>query len=228
MRFAIFIYPGTEPIDLATFGVLSMARRVAPEIEVTTVAPRAGIVELASGLQVVSRYGLDDFPGADVLIVTGGPGWEAAAKDPAVQDFLRRRADQMVMVSVCTGALILAAAGILDGRTATTKHEVVAGEASPADLLASRPTVEVARAKLVDEGAVITGGGVTLCIDTTLHLLKRYFGEATAQDVARILEYARAWKANDDALPTIGPATAAGARLQRTEPSAAASAARSY
>ncbi|MGH7248375.1 MAG: DJ-1/PfpI family protein, partial [Pseudomonadota bacterium] len=76
MRFAIFVYEGTEPIDLATFGVLSMARRVEPKIEITTVAPKAGLVDLASGLQIVSRYGIDDFPGADVLIVTGGPGWE--------------------------------------------------------------------------------------------------------------------------------------------------------
>lgn len=205
MRFAIFIYRGAEPIDLATFGVLSMARRVEPDIEITTVAPQAGIVELASGLQVVSRYGINDFPGADVLIVTGGAGWEAAAKDPAIQDFLRRRADEMVMTSVCTGALILAAAGILDGRTATTKYEVVEDETPPAELLARLPKVEVAKAKLVDEGTVITGGGVTLCIDTTLHLLKRYFGDATARDVARILEYSRAWKANDEALPTIEP-----------------------
>src|SRR5512146_1153021 len=105
MRFAVFIYPGTEPIDLATFGVLSMARRVVPDIEITTVAPAAGIVELASGLQVASRYGIDDFPGADVLIVTGGPGWEAAAGDAAVQAFMRRMAKQAVMVSVCTGAM---------------------------------------------------------------------------------------------------------------------------
>lgn len=205
MRFAVFFYEGTEPIDLATIGVLSMARRVEPKIEIVTVAPIAGIVELANGLQVVSRYGIDDFPGADVLIVTGGPGAEAVAVNPAVQRFLRAQAVHTVIASVCTGALILAAAGLLNGRTATTKREIVAGETSPAELLARHPKIDVIDASVVDQGAVITGGGVTLCIDTTLYLLKRYFGEVTVRDVARILEYARAWHANGEALPTIAP-----------------------
>jgi transcriptional regulator GlxA family with amidase domain len=203
MRFAVFVYEGTEPIDLATFGVLSMARRVAPDIEITTVAPKAGTVELASGLEIVSRYGIDDFPGADVLIVTGGPGWEAAARNAAIQNFLRRQAANTVMVSVCTGALVLAAAGLLDGRTATTKTQIVDGETSPAELLARIPGVEIVEASVVDHGSVVSGGGVTLCIDTTLHLLKRFYGEAAARDVARILEYSRAWKANGEALPAI-------------------------
>lgn len=209
MRFAIFVYEGTEPIDLATFGVLSMARCVEPKIEITTVAPKAGLIDLTSGLQIVSRYGIDDFPGADVLIVTGGPGWEVAARNPAVQGFLRRQAAKTVVVSVCTGALILAAAGILDGRTATTKREILKGETSPAELLAKISGVDVVNASVVDQGTVVTGGGVTLCIDTTLHLLQRYFGETTARDVARILEYARAWKANGEALPAIVPRASA-------------------
>ncbi|MEO8187272.1 MAG: DJ-1/PfpI family protein, partial [Burkholderiaceae bacterium] len=71
MRFAIFIYEGVEPVDLATFGVLSMARRVAPEIEIFTVAPAAGPVTLANGLVVIADHGIDDCPSADVIIVTG-------------------------------------------------------------------------------------------------------------------------------------------------------------
>ena len=74
MRFGIFIYDGVEPIDLATFGVLSMARRIAPEISICTIAPRAGSVALANGLNVAADYGVDDAPACDVVIVTGGPG----------------------------------------------------------------------------------------------------------------------------------------------------------
>jgi transcriptional regulator GlxA family with amidase domain len=74
MRFGIFIYDGVEPIDLATFGVLSMARRVAPEIEICTIAPRAGPVALANGLNVSADFGIDDAPPCDLVIVTGGPG----------------------------------------------------------------------------------------------------------------------------------------------------------
>ena len=62
MQFGIFIYDGVEPIDLATFGVLSMARRIAPEIAICTIAPRAGPVALANGLKVTADFGIDDAP----------------------------------------------------------------------------------------------------------------------------------------------------------------------
>jgi len=74
MLFGIFIYDGVEPIDLATFGVLSMARRIAPHIRICTIAPKAGIVRLANGLDVVAQFGTEDAPACDIVIVTGGPG----------------------------------------------------------------------------------------------------------------------------------------------------------
>ena len=75
MRFGIFIYPGVEPIDLATFGVLSMARRIAPQIEIVTIAPAAGQILLSNGLKVIADHGVADAPECDWVIVTGGPGW---------------------------------------------------------------------------------------------------------------------------------------------------------
>ena len=68
MRFGILIYDGVEPVDLATFGVLSMARRVAPEISIFTVAPERGPVEFANGLTVVADHGYDNCPASDALI----------------------------------------------------------------------------------------------------------------------------------------------------------------
>src|SRR5579871_4060926 len=80
MRFGIFIYDGVEPIDLATFGVLSMARRIAPQISICTIAPRAGTVALANGLKVEADFGIADAPPCDLLIVTGGATWPAQAE----------------------------------------------------------------------------------------------------------------------------------------------------
>src|SRR6185436_12494795 len=77
MLFGIFIYDGVEPIDLATFGVLSMARRIAPEISICTIAPRAGTVELANGLKVSADFGIADAPAYDIVVVTRDPGWTA-------------------------------------------------------------------------------------------------------------------------------------------------------
>ncbi|HXZ01508.1 MAG TPA: DJ-1/PfpI family protein [Stellaceae bacterium] len=196
MLFGIFIYDGVEPIDLAALGVLSMARRLRPDIAICTIAPQGGIVALAGGLRVVADYAIAAAPDLDVLIVTGGPGWTAQAQAPETLAFLRRRAAAIPVVSVCTGGMILAASGILDGRPATTKRAVVAPESPPLELLRAHPGIEAQEASLVDSGSVITGGGVSLCIDTMLHLLKRLYGPEMAAETARILEYQRAWAAN--------------------------------
>jgi transcriptional regulator GlxA family with amidase domain len=198
VRFGVFVYEGVEPIDLATFGVLSMARRVAPQIEIVTVAPQAGVVRLSNGLEVIAQHSVGDAPGLDVLIVTGGPGWPDQTRHEPTLAYLRRCAAQHVVASVCTGGMILAAAGVLDGHRATTKQAVIAGqETPPLQLMAERhPAVQAVSARLIDDGAVITGGGVSLCIDLTLHLLQRLLGDWVASETARILEYGAAWSAN--------------------------------
>ena len=205
MRFGVFIYDGVEPIDLAAFGVLSMARRVAPEIEPVAIAPRAGRVALANGLEAVARYGVDDAPPLEVLIVTGGPGWKAQCANPDTLAFVRDRARDTLVASVCTGGMILAASGILDGLKATTKKEVIAGQEVPPLELMQRdyPQIDALPARLVDCGRVVTGGGVTLCIDVVLHLLERLFDARVAAETARILEYTTAWHANRQAFRAV-------------------------
>jgi len=206
MRFGVCIYDGVEPIDLATFGVLSMARRIRPDIDICTIAPRAGVVLLSNGLRVMADYGLASAPPLDVVIVTGGPGWAAQSQAPDMLDFLRRRAADTLLVSVCTGGMILAAAGMLDGRMATTKREVVPPEQSPVQRMREQwPAIDVREASLVDTGPIVTGGGVSLCIDTILHVLARLLGEDVARETARILEYQRAWAANRAQFPPLVP-----------------------
>jgi transcriptional regulator GlxA family with amidase domain len=204
MLFGVLIYEGTEAIDLATFGVLSMARRIRPEIELCTIAPRGGVTMLANGLRVIPDYDLQTAPQLDVLIVTGGPGWTAQARSPEMLEFLRRCAGKIPVVSVCTGGMILAASGLLDHKAATTKRAVVAPELSPLqELRDQHPNVTVHEASLVDEGDIVTGGGVSLCIDTMLHLLKKSFGAEVAAETARIIEYQRAWAANLEQFPPV-------------------------
>jgi len=197
VRFAQFIYDGVEPVEMAIYGVLSMARRIAPQIEMFTVAPRAGVVELANGLRVIADHAMAGCPGADVLIVCGGPGWAREAANPATLEFLRTYRPRRALASVCTGGMILAATGLLDGRHATTKRDGFEGESSPLALMREQhPAIRVVEARVVDEGALITGGGVTLCIDSTLHLLRRFVGEDVATRTARAMAYSAAWEAN--------------------------------
>jgi transcriptional regulator GlxA family with amidase domain len=103
MLFGIFLYEGAEPIDLATFGVLSMARRLRPEIGICTITPNGGITTLASGLRIVADHAIATAPALDVLVVTGGPGWVAQSRSVATLDFIRRQAGSALIVSVCTG-----------------------------------------------------------------------------------------------------------------------------
>jgi transcriptional regulator GlxA family with amidase domain len=205
VKFGIFIYDGVEPIDLATFGVLSMARRIAPEISICTIAPRAGPVALANGLKVTADFGIDDAPACDLVIVTGGPGWTAQARAPATLEYIRRVHASRRVASVCTGGMILAASGVLDGGPATTKREVVPPETSPIEVMrATYPLIDVREAMLVEQpGGVVTGGGVTLCIDTTLYLLSVMLGPRVADETARIMEYQRAWGANREAFAPV-------------------------
>lgn len=201
--YAIVIYDGVEPIDIgAAYGVLSMAKRRAPDLSYVGVARSAGPVTCANGLVVLADHGFGDCPNARTVLVTGGPGWSDAARDPDLVGFLKEHsATEAQIASICTGAMILAEAGLLEGRAATTKSQVFAGETAPIDLLASRPGTETAPGPIVESDGIITGGGVTLGIDVVFHLLARSHGADVAADVARVMEYDRALEANGAPLP---------------------------
>jgi transcriptional regulator GlxA family with amidase domain len=203
VAFAILAYDGIEPIDIgATYGVLSMAKRLAPELRFFVVSKSGGELAMANGLRLLPDHSFADCPSADVLMVLGGPGWQAASDDPSILAFIDKfyRCEGTV-AGVCTGGMVLGAAGLLDGHSATTKREIIDGETRPLDLLAQRhPSVRAIEARVVDTGSILTGGGVSLGIDMTLHLVQRFLGGKIAEETARILEYRHAWKANGAAL----------------------------
>lgn len=205
--FAILAYDGVEPIDIgATYGVLSMAKRLAPGLRFFVVSKAGGEIVMANGLRLIADRSFSDCPDADVLMVLGGPGWQAASEDAPTLAFIEafHQRKKSTVAAVCTGGMILGATGLLAGRSATTKREIVAGETCPLDLLAQRyPDIRAIGARVVDTGSILTGGGVSLGIDMTLHLIRRFAGPEIADETARILEYSRAWKANAAALTDI-------------------------
>jgi transcriptional regulator GlxA family with amidase domain len=142
-------------------------------------APAAGLVPSTTGYAVQASFGLEALDVADTVVV---PGYAPHAEPPAsVLEALRAVADRGArVVSVCTGAFALAAAGLLDGRRATTHWK-------DADELATRyPDVDVdADVLYVDAGAVLTSAGVAAGIDLCLHLVRADFGEQAAARIAR-------------------------------------------
>ncbi|MET0278860.1 MAG: DJ-1/PfpI family protein, partial [Pseudorhodoplanes sp.] len=200
--FGVVVYDGVEPIDIGgTIGVLSMARRVLPSIEAITNAEKMGPVTLAGGLSILAQSDFAGAPSCDVLIVCGGPGWRREVSNPAMLDFLRKASAPRV-TSVCTGAMILGAAGALEGRMATTRRNAVGNETqSPLSELSSyAPTSERHAVAIVEDGPIVTGGGVSLAIDATLYLIGQVYGENARAEIAQVIEYDRAYKANRAAL----------------------------
>lgn len=198
----VVVYGGVEPIDIGgTVGVVSMASRILPNISSVTIAENPGPVVLAGGLTIIADEGFSTAPPCDVVIVTGGPGWREQVKDEAMLAFLRGLAPDR-LASVCTGALILAAAGALDGHRITTRRSAVGAEAkSPLGLIAGMASgATPVTAAVVEDRGIVTGGGVSLAIDATLHLIGRLYGEAARDEVAQIIEYDRAFAANRAAL----------------------------
>ncbi len=197
----ILLYDGVEPIDLGgTLGVISMARRLLPNLADAVIARAAGPIRLAGGLAVDVPFGLDTAPPCDVTIVCGGPGWPEAAADAALLAYLRT-VEAGKIASVCTGALILEAAGRLDGRAATTRRSKAGAEGeAPLTRLSRRPGATQSPAALVVDDTVVTGGGLSLAIDTTLYLIGRLYGDEARDAVAVLIEYDRAFAAHRAAL----------------------------
>lgn len=140
-------------------------------------------VRADTGLGLLPDTALAECPQLDVLCVPGGPGVAALMEDEEVLDFLRRQAQRARFVtSVCTGALVLGAAGLLRGKRATThwaSHDFL-------EALGARP----ARGRVVRDGALITGGGVTAGIDFALSVVAELVSPEAAQAIQLQIEYA--------------------------------------
>jgi transcriptional regulator GlxA family with amidase domain len=180
---AILVLPSVVAFDLAVpMQVFGYPRPDlgAQRYRVRLCAPRAGRVRTSSGFDLVAPHGLEGLRGARTIIVPGYDDMDLVIP-PAVRAALQRAAARGVrLVSICTGAFVLADAGLLDGRRATTHWQ-------DAPLLAARhPRVTVDPNVLyVDEGQVLTSAGIACGIDLCLHLVRADHGAAVANAVAR-------------------------------------------
>ncbi|WP_428986471.1 GlxA family transcriptional regulator [Streptomyces camelliae] len=183
----IAAYDDAELLEISCVtSVLDTANRqgASPPYEARLATPEGRPVRCASGLVLASQAALEKIRGpADSLIIVGGRGHRAAAGNARFVEHVRRLAKVSRRVaSVCTGASVLAEAGLLDGRRATT-HWSIAGE-----LAARHPEIDVDPAPLyIRDGRISTAAGVTSALDLTLAFVEEDHGPALARSVARMM-----------------------------------------
>ncbi len=183
-------YPGMELLDavgpLEAFANAEALGGVGYRVQV--VAEQPGLVRASSGLALEAARGLQDCGRVDTLLVAGGAGATAAAQRPALTGWLRAMASRVRRIgSICSGALLLAEAGLLDGRRAATHWNWTAR------LAERRPAVQVeADALFVEDRGVWTSAGVTAGIDLALAMIEQDHGRAlalrTAQELVMFLK----------------------------------------
>jgi transcriptional regulator GlxA family with amidase domain len=192
-RVAILIFPDVEVLDFCgPFEVFSVTRlddarrrETRSPFEVRLVAETRDVVTATGGMRVLPDCTLADCPPLDVLVVPGGWGTRALLEHRALLDWIAARGSAVpTLTSVCTGALLLGRAGLLDGRRATTHWRSL-------DLLreiAPRTTVED-DLHVVEDGRVVTSAGISAGIDMSLRIVTRLYGETIARETARHMEY---------------------------------------
>ncbi|MFH9726614.1 DJ-1/PfpI family protein [Streptomyces sp. NPDC017254] len=180
MQIAVLIYEGFTTLDAV--GPYELLARI-PGAETVFVATQAGPVRNDQGsLALVADRTLAEVPRPDIVLVPGGPDARKAMNDPEIRAWLRTADETSTWTtSVCTGSLILAGAGVLDGRRATT-HWLAFDELRA---LGIEPTAE----RVVFDGKYVTAAGVSSGIDMALHLLGRIGGAELAQSVQLLTEY---------------------------------------
>ena len=187
LRVGVFVFDGAEELDVVgPYDVLAAWAADSPlRPQVRTFSRDGRGVRCAKGLRLLPDADAEEALPLHVLVYPGGRGTRALAADAAHLEWLRGlRPHVPLLASVCTGALVLAAAGLLAGRTATTHRDAVD------ELVGMDPSVLVdTEARFVDDGDVVTSAGVSAGIDMALHLVARLESPERAREVRRAIQY---------------------------------------
>ncbi len=179
-KVAVLIFDGVQIIDYTgpweIFGGAGF--------EVFSVAKSTEAINTVYGMAVVPQYDLKNHPRADILLIPGGNVF-ATQSDPEIQEWLNKQAEQAeVVLSVCNGAFILAKSGLLNGLKATTTRGLINGLPN-----AGTNITIVKDVRYVDNGKIITSGGLSAGMDAALHVVERIHGKQFADQLAYGLEY---------------------------------------
>jgi transcriptional regulator GlxA family with amidase domain len=188
VNIGVALFEGAEELDWAgPWEVLAAWSKQWPDdgVRVRTLARSLEPVECAKGLRVLPDETWETAPPLDVLVYPGGRGTRRELADAAVLDWIRGlAAGGTVVASVCTGSLVFAAAGLLDGKPATTHWQSLEVLPTLGTEIEVRPDD-----RFVDNGNVLTAAGVSAGIDMALHLVSRLHSVERAREVRRYIQY---------------------------------------
>jgi putative intracellular protease/amidase len=182
-RLGVILFPEFELLDV--FGPVEMFGNLTGQVDVTMVGERKGTVRSAQGPSVVTEYGFDDCPRLDLYLVPGGMGTRVELENEAMLRFVRARTAEVdYAMTVCTGTAILAKAGVLDGRKATTNKMLFEW------VSAQGPKVEwIKAARWVEDGKFVTSSGVSAGMDMALAVIAQLTSKQVSETLAVATEY---------------------------------------
>lgn len=184
----IFLFDDVELLDFAgPYEVFSVTAELNNYqlFNVFTVTKDGTGIKSVNGLKVTPDFSFANHPPIDILIIPGGVGTKAEMGKQEVLAWIKQTyTHSKITMSVCSGARILGALGLLDGLEATTHHEVIAHlrEIAP-------HTMICANKRFVDNGKIMTSGGISAGIDLSLHIVKKLYGDDIAAKTVKYLEY---------------------------------------
>lgn len=201
-RLGIYVFKDVEIVDFAApHGVFSVARRFNPELDAFLIADAMRPVQAQAGFTVLPNYCFTDQPAMDAFLIPGGYGTRQELHNGRLHEFIRSLPDATLLTSVCTGSWVYGKMGLLDGLQATNRKEPDKVEQTPPgmtpiDRLAQiAPRSRISRARVVDQGRIITAGGITSGMEMGFHLLRRAgHDERFIGEVARVMEYSAAYE----------------------------------
>jgi transcriptional regulator GlxA family with amidase domain len=196
-RVAIFIFNEVEVLDFAgpfeVFSIAGLRTMAVPPFEVFTVA-QFETIQARNHLTIKPTYTLTNSPKPDILIIPGGGGLNADGtpfgsrremNNPIVLNWVKEKAASAKLVlSVCTGSLILAKAGLLNGLAATTHYKAIQGLKEISDQITVKENI-----RFVDNGTVITSAGISAGIDMSLYTIGKLLGKEAADETAKYMQY---------------------------------------
>lgn len=179
----VLLFPEFETLDV--FGPLEVFGMVPDKIKVMMLSEEQGLVKSAQGQSIWVDSSCNDAPKLDILLIPGGIGTRREVNNPALIHWIKDRATKAELtLSVCTGAALLAKAGVLHGRKATT-NKLAFNWVAQQD-----PNVNwIKKARWVDDGSVVTSSGISAGIDMSLYIISRLFGSSLRDELAKKAEY---------------------------------------